>query len=179
MTVAMDSIKAIHKLGFLDLCRPSSASELRQSTVSRSFATVLVLHVVLSQIKISASYQANDPQEFLHAEPDDQEIQTNDVISSKNATHRDAQYDVTNTSSVLLSLEHAHGRTARQVSGCRNGKAVVHCGKDLIVTYKCRKRSVTCIQYGGAAPRCVKIKSYFPACQKVFTVDCQCEGKRG
>ena len=141
----------------------------------QSFAIVLALHVFLHQINIFAP--ANEPQEFLHSGPDHHEIQTNDVITSNNATHHDAQHEVTNTSSLQLSFEHAHSRRARQISGCLNSTSVEHCGKDLIVTVKCRKRSITCIHYGGAAPRCVTKKSYYPACGKVFNVDCQCEGK--
>ena len=147
----------------------------------QSFPTVLALQVFMFQMNFSAPYPAvsNDPQKFLHLVPYSHEIQTNDVNTSKNATHHDAQYEVTNTSSLQLSFEHAHGRRARQISGCVISTSVEHCGKDLIVTVKCRKRSITCIHYGGAAPRCVTKKSYYPACGKVFNADCQCEGKSG
>ncbi|KAJ7384461.1 hypothetical protein OS493_021877 [Desmophyllum pertusum] len=118
------------------------------------FSAVLALHVFLFQIKTTAPYPATRkvPQESLHVERDHQ---ADELIRSMNATHHDGQYEVGNTSSHQLLFEHAHVRRARQASGCLISKAVEQCGNDSIVTVTCRARSVTCIQYGGAAPRCV------------------------
>ena len=138
----------------------------------QSLATVLALHVFLFQFNISKPYPAasSDPLEFLHAGP---------LFRSKNATHHDAKYDVNNSSNLLLSqFEHAHIRRARHASGCLKKESVQQCGKDLIVTVECEKRSKTCIRYLNNA-RCVAEKSYFPACGKVFNTNCLCKGQSG
>ena len=136
-------------------------------------ATFMALHVFLSQFKVANPYPATsiDPQEFLHA---------GQWFRSRNATHHDARYDVNNSSNLLLSqFEHAHVRTARQVtSGCVKSKYVQQCGKDLILTVECKKRSITCISFQNNA-RCVTEKSYFPACGKVFNTNCLCQGQSG
>jgi len=133
----------------------------------------MALHVLLTQFKIAKPYPAasSDPQEFLHAEQ---------WLRSKNATRHDAKYDVNNSSNLLLSLfEHAHIRTARQVSsGCLKSKSVRQCGNDLILTVECKKRSKTCIRFRNNA-RCVTETSYFPACGKVFNTNCLCRGQSG
>ena len=138
-------------------------------------ATVIALHVFLSQFKISkpAPHPAasTDPQEFLHA---------GQWPRSKNATHHDARYDVNNSSNLLLSqFEHAHVRSTRQVSsGCVKSKSVRQCGADLILTVECKKRSKSCIRFQNNA-RCVAETSYFPACGKVFKTNCLCRGQSG
>ena len=136
-------------------------------------ATVMALHVILLQFNISKPYPAasTDPQEFLHA---------GQWLRSKNATHRDAKYDVRNSSNLLLSqFEHAHVRRTRQISsGCLKSKSVQQCGKDMILTVECKTRSKTCIRFQNNA-RCVTEKSYFPACGKVFNTNCLCRGQSG
>ena len=133
----------------------------------------MALHVFQTQFKIANPYPAasTDPRELLHAEQ---------RLRSKNATHHDAKYDVNNSSNLLLSqFEHAHVRTARQVSsGCVKIKYVQQCGKDLILTVECEKRSKTCIRFQNHA-RCVAETSFFPACGKVFNTNCLCRGQNG
>ena len=133
----------------------------------------MALNVFLTQFKIVKPYPAasTDPQEFLHA---------GQWRRSKNATHHDAKYDVNNSSNLLLSqFEQAHVRSARQVSsGCLKNKYVQQCGKDLILTVECKKRSKTCISFQNNA-RCVTETSYFPACGKVFNTNCLCRGQSG
>ena len=134
----------------------------------------MALNVFLTQFKIVKPYPAastRDPQEFLHAEQ---------WRRSKNATHHDAKHDVNNYSNLLLSqFGQAHVRSARQVSsGCLKSKYVQQCGKDLILTVECKKRSKTCISFQNNA-RCVTETSYFPACGKVFNTSCLCSGKSG
>ena len=137
------------------------------------WATVMALHVFLTQFKIAKTYPAAraDPQEFLHA---------GRLLRSKNATHHDAKYDVDNSSNLLLTqFEHAHIRKTRQVSsGCIKRKFVQPCGNDQILTVECKKRSKTCISFRNNA-RCVAQMSYFPACGKVFNTDCLCRGQSG
>lgn len=133
----------------------------------------MAFYVFLSQFKTAKPYPAAsiDLQEFLHAWQ---------RLRSKNATHHDVKYDVNNSSYLLLSqFEHAHVRRRRQVSsGCLKSKYVQQCGKDLILTVECKKRSKTCIRFQNNA-RCVTEKSYFPACGKVFNTNCFCRGQSG
>ena len=137
------------------------------------WATVMALHVFLTQFKIAKPYPAagTDPQEFLHA---------GRLRRSKNATHHDAKYDVDHSSNLLLTqFEHAHISKTRQISsGCIKRKFVQPCGNDQILTVECKKRSKTCISSRNNA-RCVTQKSYFPACGKVFNTDCLCRGQSG
>ena len=133
----------------------------------------MALNVFQTQFKIAKPYPAasTDPQEFLHA---------GQWRRSKNATHHDVKHDVNNYSNLLLSqFEQAHVRSARQVSsGCLKSKYVQQCGKDLILTVECKKRSKTCISFQNNA-RCVTETSYFPACGKVFNTNCLCSGQNG
>lgn len=156
----------------------STSYNIYFSLIRQLFSAVLALHVFLFQIKTTAPYPATRkvPQESLHVERDHQ---ADELIRSMNATHHDGQYEVGNTSSHQLLFEHAHVRRARQASGCLISKAVEQCGNDSIVTVTCRARSVTCIQYGGAAPRCVIKKTYYEACRKTFDTECLCEGSTG
>ena len=70
-------------------------------------------------------------------------------------------------------LNHAHVTRVRRSGSCVIRNIIQPCGKDLIATVECKKRSMSCIN-GGVAPRCIIIKTYFAACNKVFDTDCRC-----
>ena len=70
-------------------------------------------------------------------------------------------------------LKQAHITRVRRSSGCVDRHITQPCGKDLIATVECKKRSVSCIN-GAVAPRCIIIKTYFAACNRAFDTDCKC-----
>ena len=70
-------------------------------------------------------------------------------------------------------LKQALVSRVRRSSGCVKRHMTQPCGKDLIATVECKKRSMTCIN-GGVAPRCLIIKTYFAACNRAFDTDCKC-----
>ena len=70
-------------------------------------------------------------------------------------------------------LKQAHVTRVRRSSGCVDRHMTQPCGKDLIATVECKKRSVSCIN-GGVAPRCIIIKTYFATCNRAFDTDCKC-----
>ena len=70
-------------------------------------------------------------------------------------------------------IKQAHVTRVRRSASCVIRHITQPCGKDLIVTVKCKKRSMTCIN-GGVAPRCLIIKTYYAACNRVFDTDCKC-----
>ena len=72
-----------------------------------------------------------------------------------------------------VELKQAQVTRVRRSSSCVNRHIIQPCGKGLIATVECKKRSMTCIN-GGVAPRCLIIKTYFAACNRVFDTDCKC-----
>ena len=141
--------------------------------LNQLLATVMALHIFLLQFNNSKPYPAasTDPQELLHQ---------GEWLRSTNMMNHDAKYGVKNSSILPLSqTEHGHIRRRRQViSGCIRSKSVQQCGKSLILTVECKKRSKTCIRFQNAA-RCVTEKTYFPACGKTFNTNCLCRGQSG
>ena len=88
-------------------------------------------------------------------------------------TQIDVAYsDNTNTSSLQLSSKHVHDRRARQVPGCLISTRTEPCGSRMVVTVKCRKRSVTCLRSSAI---CSIQKTYFKECNKVFDTNCLCK----
>ena len=103
----------------------------------------------------------------------DQGNQVNAVAGLNRPSRDDFRFQRQNTSNVQRSFEHAYGKRVRRSAGCVIERTTERCGKDLIITVKCRKRSVSCIN-GGVAPKCVTEKTYFAACGKVLATDCSC-----
>ena len=135
------------------------------------FSTVLPLYIFLLSINIISPLPDIDKglQVFLSTE---QENQVNAVAGLNRPSRDDFRFQRQNTSNVH-SFEHAYVGRMRRSAGCFIERTTELCGKDLIITVKCRKRSVSC-NNGGVAPRCVTEKTYFAACGKVLATDCSC-----
>ena len=95
------------------------------------------------------------------------------AVAKNNPSRDDFTSQTSSTSNVQRSFVHAYVGQVRRSVGCLIERTTERCGKDLIITVKCRKRSVSCIN-GGVAPRCVTEKTYFAACGKVLATDCKC-----
>ena len=87
----------------------------------------------------------------------------------------DIKHDSTNISSLQLSFKHEHDRKERQVLGCQMGTEMKPCGSLMVVTVKCRKQSVTCVERGVISPTCIPQKTYYQECGKAFLTACLCK----
>jgi len=99
------------------------------------------------------------------------------VIREENALHRNAGSS-DRWNGTLLGFLSEHARVARNTHGCVKNEppVVVRCGKDLIRTVSCKKRSAECYgQSSDPAPRCKEIILTCPQERnKVMVTGCEC-----
>lgn len=134
------------------------------------FTSILSLSLFLLSINITSPLPMTDKEvhDVTTADPADGN-RMGAATGQNNASRHDFSYGETRNTNTNV-----HYGRKRRSAGCIKSKTTVQCGKHLIATVTCKRRSLVCSGNGRVAPRCVPKKYYFPVCQKVFTIDCKC-----